>query len=97
MENYFDGFPIYKGLQKPLEFMGIRGKFLAYAAGSVALGFVTFLAVSFIADKLLGILAMIVVIGAGLGLIYLKQKDGLHSKKKYRGKVVYNSLFIKEY
>ncbi len=30
-----EGYPVFKGLQKPLEFMGIRGRFLtAYVAVS---------------------------------------------------------------
>ena len=29
-----EGYPVFKGLQKPLEFMGIRGRFLTLAAGS---------------------------------------------------------------
>ena len=32
-----DFFPIYKGIQKPLEFMGIRGRFLTFAAIVLAL------------------------------------------------------------
>ena len=27
-----EGYPVFKGLQKPLEFMGIRGRFLTLAA-----------------------------------------------------------------
>ena len=29
-----EGYPVFKGLQKPLEFMGIRGRFLTLAAAS---------------------------------------------------------------
>ena len=32
-------YPVFKGLQKPLEFMGIRGKFIYYAAGTFLFGF----------------------------------------------------------
>ena len=28
------GYPIFRGLQKPLEFMGIRGRFIVYAAAT---------------------------------------------------------------
>lgn len=77
--------------------MGIRGKFLVYAAVAIAAGFVAFLLVAMLADKLLGLLAMLVVAGIGIGFIFIKQKDGLHSKKKYKGVVVYKDLFTKEY
>ena len=36
-------YPVFKGLQKPLEFMGIRGKFIYYAAGTFLFGFIGFL------------------------------------------------------
>lgn len=97
MEILFDGYPVFKGLQKPLEFMGIRGKFLVYAAASIGVGFVAFLIVAMIAGKLFGLLALVGVAGAGIGFIFIKQKEGLHSKKKYKGVVVYKSLYVKEY
>ena len=50
----FNNYPVYKGLQKPLEFMGIRGKFI---------------------------------------YIFIKQKLGLHAKKRYKGIVHYAGLF----
>ena len=40
---------------------------------------------------------MLVVAGGGYLLIFFKQKEGLHSKHKFRGVVVYKDLFIKEY
>ena len=30
-----EGYPVFKGLQKPLEFMGIRGRFLTLAAAAI--------------------------------------------------------------
>jgi hypothetical protein len=97
MEVLYEGYPVFKGLQKPLEFFGIRGKFLIYAAASIGLGFVAFLIVAFLADKLFGLLALLVVTGAGVGFIFIKQKQGLHSKQTYKGIVVYKNLYTKEY
>ena len=38
-----EGYPVFKGLQKPLEFMGIRGRFLTLAAAAIAFsGFSTY-------------------------------------------------------
>ena len=39
-KNGQDGFPVFKGLQKPLEFMGIRGRFLTLAAVAIGVSFV---------------------------------------------------------
>ena len=97
MEISYDGYPVFKGLQKPLEFMGIRGKFLMFAAAAIGLGFVAFILVAMIANKLFGLLAMAGVSGLGYLFILLKQKEGLHSKNKYKGLVMYKNLFVKEY
>lgn len=93
MDEEYEEYPVFKGLQKPIELMGIRGKFLIYAIGSIAAGFVAFLAGSIIASNLIGILAMLVVAGFGIALIYIKQKEGLHSKKRYKGIAIYKGLF----
>lgn len=77
--------------------MGIRGKFLYYAAGAIGLGFVSFLIVAILVGQLYGALSLFGVGGTGVGLIYIKQKNGLHDKKRYKGVVVYKSLFVKEY
>ena len=38
-----EGYPVFKGLQKPLEFMGIRGRFLTLAAAAIGVSFVGFI------------------------------------------------------
>ena len=43
MDINFNGIPVFKGLQKPLEFMGIRGRFLTYAAAAIGISFLGFL------------------------------------------------------
>lgn len=97
MEHSYNGYPVFKSLQKPLEFLGIRGKFLIYAFASIGVGFVSFLVIGAVAGQMAGLLSMLGVAAAGLAFIYVKQKDGLHSKRKYKGVVVYKSLFVKEY
>ena len=71
-------YPVFKGLQKPLEFMGIRGKFIYYAAGTFLFGFIGFLAA---------------IAGTGIISIFIKQKLGLHSKQRYKGIIHYTGLF----
>lgn len=93
MSKEFIGYPIYKGLQKPLEFMGIRGRFIYYAAGTFIAGFVGYIALSIVFGKLAGIIAMGVIAGSGLATIYIKQRSGLHSKDHYQGYVHYNGIY----
>lgn len=93
MAMYNDGYPVFKGLQKPLEFMGIRGRFLTLAAGAIGVSFVGFIVFSIALGKLAGFIAMLVMAATGLVTIYVKQRGGLHNKKRNRGIYIYHNLF----
>ena len=86
-------YPVFKGLQKPLEFMGIRGKFIYYAAGTFLFGFIGFLVFNIILGFFAGLIALVVIAGTGIILIFIKQKLGLHAKKRYKGIVHSTGLF----
>lgn len=87
-----EGYPVFKGLQKPLEFMGIRGRFLTLAAASIGVSFVGFIGFSIALGKVAGFIAMMVMALVGLITIYIKQRGGLHNKKRSRGIYIYRSL-----
>lgn len=91
-KNGQDGFPVFKGLQKPLEFMGIRGRFLTLAAVAIGVSFVGFIVFSIALGKLAGFIAMLVMAAAGLATIFVKQRGGLHSKKRAKGIYVYKNI-----
>ena len=93
MEINYVGYPVFKGLQKPLEFMGIRGRFLTFAAGAIGFSFVGFIIFSIIMGKLAGFIAMLVIAVTGLITIYIKQRSGLHAKKRHKGIFVYRDLY----
>ena len=95
MEMNEDGFPVFKGLQKPLEFMGIRGRFLTLAAVAIGVSFVGFIVFSIVLGKLAGFIAMLVMALTGLVAIYVNQRGGLHNKKRHKGIFIYKSLFIR--
>ena len=87
-----EGYPVFKGLQKPLEFMVIRGRFLTLAAGAIGVSFVGFIGFSIVLGKLAGFIAMLVMALAGLVTIFVKQRGGLHNKRRSRGIFVYRNL-----
>lgn len=87
-----EGFPVFKGLQKPLEFMGIRGRFLTFAAVAIGVSFVGFIVFSIALGKLAGFIAMLAIAAAGLVAIYVKQRGGLHAKRRDRGVFIYKNL-----
>ena len=91
-KNGQDGFPVFKGLQKPLEFMGIRGRFLTLAAVAIGVAFVGFIAFSIVLGKLAGFVAMLVMAAVGLATIFVKQRGGLHNKKRAKGIYVYKNI-----
>lgn len=93
MTMYNDGYPVFKGLQKQLEFMGIRGRFLTLAAAAIGVSFVGFIVFSIALGKLAGFIAMLVMAVTGLVTIYVKQRGGLHNKKRNRGIYIYHNLF----
>ena len=83
MDINFNGNPVFKGLQKPLEFMGIRGRFLTYAAGAIGVSFLGFLLFSILFGKLIGFIAMVCLAATGIISIYIKQRSGLHNKRRH--------------
>lgn len=91
-KNNPDGFPVFKGLQKPLEFMGIRGRFLTLSAVAIGVSFVGFIAFSIVLGKLAGFVAMLVMAAVGLTTIFVKQRGGLHNKKRAKGIYVYKNI-----
>ncbi len=72
--------------------MGIRGRFLTLAAVAIGVSFVGFILFSIILGKLAGFIAMLVMAVAGLIIIYVKQRGGLHNKKRSMGIHVYRNL-----
>ena len=65
-----EGYPVFKGLQKPLEFMGIRGRFLTLAAAAIGVSFVGFIGFSIALGKIAGFIAMMVMALVGLNHLH---------------------------
>lgn len=86
-------YPVFKGIQKPLEFMGIRGRFLMFAAATIGMSFLGYIVAAIFMGKLAGFIAMVVIAGVGLASIYIKQKEGLHNKRRDRGIFIYKSVY----
>ncbi len=78
-------YPVFKGLQRPLEFMGLQGRYIVWAAVTVGATFLGFIAAYFMAGFLAGIIVLTVCLGTGGVTIFVKQHMGLYSKKMDRG------------
>ena len=94
MDKHFPSFPILVGLQKPLEFKGIRGRFLGWMAGIVGVAMMGTLILLTTTNFLIAMLFLLVVVATGYLIIKTKQKQGLHNKKKCRDRLVYHNIFM---
>ena len=80
---------MFKGLQRPLEFMGIQGRYIYWAAGAIGGAIVGFIVAYCLSGFLAGLIVLVAALGVGAVLILLKQRKGLHSKKNDKGVFVY--------
>ena len=87
-ERYPD-YPLFKGLQRPLEFMGIQGRYIYWAAGAAGGAIVGFIIAYCLAGFVTGLVVLVSVLSTGIALIMLKQRQGLHTKKDSCGVYVY--------
>lgn len=87
-ESYPD-YPIFKGLQRPLEFMGIQGRYIYWAAGTIGAAIAGFIIGYCIVGFILGLIFLATALVIGIGLILLKQRKGLHTKQNKKGIYIY--------
>lgn len=90
-ETRYPDYPVFKGLQRPLELMGIQGRYIYWAAGTAGGAIVGFIAAYCLLGFVAGLIALTVILSAGISLIIVKQRQGLHSKRIDKGVFVYAS------
>lgn len=88
-EERYPGYPLFKGLQRPLEFLGIQGRYIYWAAATVCGAIVGFVAAYCLIGFVTGLVVLSAALSTGIVLILLKQRKGLHSKKVAPGVYVY--------
>ncbi len=88
----YTAYPIFKGLQRPLEFMGLQGRYITWAAITAAVGILGFMLVYAMAGFIIGLAFAVIAISCGAGLIIVKQRRGLHSKKSDKGIFIYATM-----
>lgn len=88
-DNRYVEYPLFKGLQKPLEFMGIQGRYIYWAAGAIGGAIIGFILAYCLIGFLVGLITLVVSLGTGAAFIFIKQKKGLHSKRNEKGVFIY--------
>ncbi len=78
-------FNVYKGLQRPLIFKSLKGKFIYWGMACLLGAFISAVLLSTLVHPVAGISGLIVISLVGLFFIHNKQKKGLHNKTKSTG------------
>lgn len=86
-------FRIFKGLQKPLEFMGLQGRYIVWAAVGMMGNFLLFVIIFSIFSSTLAIILLLVSVLSTVAIISYNQKRGLYSKKRDKGIYIVNKIF----
>lgn len=85
----YTSYPVFKGLQKPLEFLGLQGRYIYWAAAAAGSAIVGFIIGYCLFGIVAGLIILVVSTGIGAALIMVKQRKGLHTKKTDKGVFVY--------
>ena len=88
-ETRYPDYPLFKGLQRPLELMGIQGRYIYWAASAAGGAIVGFIVAYCLFGFIAGLIMLSAVLSSGISLIIIKQGHGLHSKHIDRGVFVY--------
>lgn len=92
MEEY-QIYPIFTSLQRPYEFMGLKGRYIFWVAGSVLAAIVMFFLLYTTIGVMYGVIAFLLIVGVSIGLTFIRQKKGLHTKKEFSGIFIYKKMY----
>ena len=81
-------YQINKGINKPIEFRGLRGQYIAWLAIGLVVLLLTFIALYLLGAGLMLILPLVFILGGGLffTVTRLSKRFGVHGLSKYLAK-----------
>ena len=82
-------YPLFRGLQRPLEFMGLQGRYIYWAAGTAGGALLGFIMAYCIIGFVAGLITLVASVSIGAALVLYKQKKGLHTKKEDKGVYIF--------
>jgi hypothetical protein len=86
-------YSVYKGLQRPITFKGLKGVFIYYGFGLAAFSLLVLFLVNLFQNFLTGALSMVLVLVAGIvSMAMYQRKYGLYRKNIAKGIYVINSV-----
>lgn len=85
---------VYKGLQKPLQYKGFKGKFIYWGLGFLLLGLVAGAISMTVINKWFGAIVLVGCVVGGLLYTGSSQKRGLHNKKRHNAIFIHKSSLV---
>lgn len=82
-----DTYQLYKGLQRPIVFKMLKGRFIYWGAGAIIAGVVIGGLIAATISNTIGMIAMFGVSGPAFFWVLQKQKQGLYSKTRNGGQL----------
>ena len=80
-DKRYPDYPLFRGLQRPLEFMGLQGRYIYWAAGTAGGALLGFIMAYCIIGFVAGLITLVASVSIGAALVLYKQKKGLHTKR----------------
>ncbi|GHA81709.1 DUF4133 domain-containing protein [Pontibacter akesuensis] len=93
LDRHAASFPVYKGLQQPVVFKTLKGRYIYWGLASVLAGFLAAVILSVTVNFLMGFLGLLAVSFSGLLYTNSRQKKGLHDKTKSNGVYIIPARF----
>lgn len=84
------GYNVYRGVKKPLEFKGLKGRYIQWAASIIAGSILMLLILKFLLGWLVSFIISFIIGGLLWMNMMMKAKKGVHTKKIVKGLVVMN-------
>ena len=88
-DKRYPDYPLFRGLQRPLEFMGLQGRYIYWAAGTAGGALLGFIMAYCIVGFVAGLITLVASVSIGAALVLYKQKKGLHTKKEDKGVYIF--------
>ena len=89
----YTGYPLFKGLQRPLELMGLQGRYIYWAAGAIGGAILGFILIYCLIGFLAGLLTLVASLAVGAGFILLNSAKGCTARRTIRE---YSSMLIQK-
>lgn len=88
----YTDYPVFKGLQRPLEFLGFQGRYIYWAAGTAGGAIVAFIIGYVAVGFIVALVSCTAILAFGGVMTFVKQRKGLHSKKEEKGIFIFAHL-----